>query len=292
MFECENCGCQLPSASAETDSTAVFPPAAGGRDDADAETSRTGVSTLLPAEHVGSSNYRSVDRDVRQLERKIQRFEAVSDVLNHDLRSPLAVAIGRLEMARSDGDQTPGEDNEHLEAVVHAHARMERLLEDLQTLADDGLVVDDTKSVALANFTRQCWKAVETDDATLVVESSEVLQADSSRLAQLLENLFRNSIDHAGSDVTVSVGVLDDGNGFFVEDDGPGIPPADRDRIFEEGFTTSERGTGLGLCIVTDIVENHGWALGVTASSTGGARFEISGVEWAAKSASVGSRRR
>lgn len=75
--------------------------------------------------------------------------------------------------------------------------------------------------------------------------------------------------------MTVTVGVLQDETGFFVADDGPGIPQEHRDRIFEHGFTTARDGTGFGLAIVSEIVEAHGWESAVTHSETGGARFEF-----------------
>jgi len=81
------------------------------------------------------------------------------------------------------------------------------------------------------------------------------------------------------SDVMVTVGVLTDG--FYVEDDGPGIPPDRRDRVFDSGYTSAEDGTGLGLNIVERIVEAHGWEIAVTEGHDGGARFEITGVEFA-----------
>ena len=75
--------------------------------------------------------------------------------------------------------------------------------------------------------------------------------------------------------VTVTVGPLADDGGFYVEDDGPGIPEEIRDGIFESGYTTSERGTGFGLAIVEDIAEAHGWTVSVQDGRTGGARFEV-----------------
>jgi signal transduction histidine kinase len=94
----------------------------------------------------------------------------------------------------------------------------------------------------------------------------------------LLENLFRNALDHGGKDVTVTVGILE--RGFYVEDDGSGIsadPPTD---IFESGYSTTSEGTGFGLAIVADIVEAHGWEIHVTSGESGGARFEVRGVDF------------
>jgi signal transduction histidine kinase len=77
--------------------------------------------------------------------------------------------------------------------------------------------------------------------------------------------------------VTIRVGALDDG--FYVEDDGSGIPEDKREAVFESGFTTNRDGTGFGLAIVTEIVEAHGWRISVTDRETGGARFEVTNVE-------------
>ncbi|WP_309221729.1 HAMP domain-containing sensor histidine kinase [Halorussus sp. MSC15.2] len=77
--------------------------------------------------------------------------------------------------------------------------------------------------------------------------------------------------------MTVRVGSLD--GGFYVEDDGPGIPEDERGRVFERGYTTTADGTGVGLAVVGDIAERHGWEVRTTESEDGGARFEIRGVE-------------
>jgi signal transduction histidine kinase len=93
----------------------------------------------------------------------------------------------------------------------------------------------------------------------------------------LLENLLGNALRHGGADVTVAVGSLDDG--FYVADDGPGIPEADRDAVFDSGYSTAAEGTGVGLAIVQQVVDAHDWSISVTESETGGTRFEITGVE-------------
>ena len=79
--------------------------------------------------------------------------------------------------------------------------------------------------------------------------------------------------------MTLQVGRLEDEHGFYVEDDGPGIPPEERDRIFETGYTTSLEGTVPGLAIVQRIITAHDWTIVATESEGGGARFEITDVE-------------
>ena len=84
-----------------------------------------------------------------------------------------------------------------------------------------------------------------------------------------------NGLEHDSETVTIEVGALEDGTGFYVADDGPGIPPGMETAILEQGYSTKHDGTGLGLSIVQTIVDAHGWTLRVGESESGGARFEI-----------------
>jgi signal transduction histidine kinase/PAS domain-containing protein len=208
----------------------------------------------------------------RDLKRQNERLEEFTSVVSHDLRNPLNVAIGRLDVVREECE------SEHLDVVARAHNRMEALIDDLLTLARQGEAVSETELVDLATLADGCWENVATADATLVTDIDRRIRADRSRLQQLLENLMLNAIDHGGEDVTVTVGALADG--FSVEDDGPGIPADDRAQVFEMGYSTAEDGTGFGLSIVEEVADAHGWDVHVTDGATGGARFEITGVSF------------
>jgi signal transduction histidine kinase len=181
--------------------------------------------------------------------------------------------VGRVELARETGEL------DHLDAVERAHERMNALIDDLLTLAREGDRVSDVEAVDIRDIARGCWANVSTVDATLNVRTERSISADRSRLQQLLENLMRNALDHAGDDVTVTVGDID--GGFYVEDDGPGVPPDIRESVFDAGYSTDPSGTGFGLSIVEQIVSGHGWDITVTDGTDGGARFEITGVEFA-----------
>ena len=150
---------------------------------------------------------------------------------------------------------------------------METLIDSLLGLARAGTSIDDPGDVDVGSVARAAWDTVATTGATLRVETDRRVRADRSRLQQLFENLLRNAVEHGREDVTVTVGALEDG--FYVADDGDGVPPGDRERIFESGYTTKEDGTGFGLAIVTEIVEAHGWTVDVTGAEGGGARFEF-----------------
>jgi signal transduction histidine kinase len=124
------------------------------------------------------------------------------------------------------------------------------------------------------------------------IASTRTIPADESRLRQLLENLIRNAVEHSSTsppasredavehgseDVTITVGALEDG--FYVADDGVGIPESEREKVFESGYTTAEEGTGIGLGLVAEIADAHGWEVRLTESESGGARFEFTGVD-------------
>jgi len=211
----------------------------------------------------------------KELERETERLEKFTGIVSHDLRNPLTVAEGQLELAREECD------SEHLDAVANAHDRMNALIEDLLMLAREGGRVRDTTAVDLAELSENCWRNVETANATVRTSVDRTIKADRSRLAQLLENLIRNAVEHGGDDVRVTVGTLADGEGFYVEDDGPGIPEDERDNVFDAGYSTTSDGTGFGLSIVKQVADAHGWTIRVSEGSNGGARFEIIGIEFA-----------
>lgn len=206
----------------------------------------------------------------RELRQQNERLDEFSSVVSHDLRNPLNVAEGRLELARDECD------SEHLDDVERAHDRMARLIDDLLALAREGQTAIETESVDLGRAVETCWQTVDTAEATLVADAGRPIKADRSRLQQLLENLVRNAVEHGGATVRIGVGELDDG--FYVEDDGPGIPPEERGEVLEMGYSTTEGGTGFGLSIVERIVDSHGWDVAVTEGNEGGARIEITGV--------------
>jgi len=205
-----------------------------------------------------------------ELKRRTEELENFASVVSHDLRNPLNLAAGHLDLLADECDSP------HIETVRHAHSEMQDLIEDILMLAKQGKAIDETEPVSVRDCVSQCWETTATADATLDVESTETVEADRSRLQQLFGNLIRNAVEHGGESVSVTVGDLADG--FYLADDGPGIPETERGNVFESGYTSAESGTGLGLSIVRDIAEAHGWSIDVTESDAGGARFEITDV--------------
>ncbi|MFC4543664.1 histidine kinase N-terminal 7TM domain-containing protein [Halosolutus amylolyticus] len=303
----------------------------------------------------------------RELEAKTERLEQFASLVSHDLRNPVAVARGYVELAIETDDVS------HLEDSIEALNRIDETIEVLLTIAREGTAAEDLEPIALESAVRAAWETSDTGNASLSIDlEAERVLADRPLLTEILENLFRNSVDHgstssrpkaddsvdhgstssqrgsradnsvdhgstssrpkaddsvdhgstssqrasradnsvdhgstsprsqahedsvdhessnepiddAGTDanrgrgITVRVGSLADG--FYVEDDGPGIPPDRREEVFDYGFTTDSDGTGFGLAIVDSLAASHGWEVSVTDGSRGGARFEFRGVE-------------
>lgn len=229
-------------------------------------------------------NEEELRRKNMELERQNEQLDEFAAVVSHDLRNPLNVVEGYLPMAR-DGDP------EAFEAIDESVDRMKEIVDDVLMLARQGQSVTETMQVDLDEIAHSAWSTVDTGDAELVVRTGAGVEADRARLLHVFENLFRNSVEHGSTDkrtesddsvedggnVRIEMGPLE--NGFYVEDDGPGIPEGERTKVLGHGYTTTDGGTGFGLSIVRSIVEAHGWEITVDESSEGGARFEITGVE-------------
>lgn len=207
----------------------------------------------------------------KELHEANERLEKFARTLKHELRNPLTVLNGYLGIARESCDL------EALETCQRAVDQMESLLEGTLLILEEDNHDIGRVPIDLGAISEVCWERVSESTDQLEVETSQQIYADEDRLTQLLGNLFRNAVEHSCSPVTVKVGELDDG--FYVEDNGSGIPEEERDIVFEEGYSTNSAKSGLGLPVVKAVVDAHGWTIRLTEGEMGGARFEITGVK-------------
>lgn len=202
-----------------------------------------------------------------------ERLERFASIVSHDLRNPLSVADGYLEMEREQSD------SENLETVARALDRMGELIDEMLMLAREGQEVTEASPVFVETVARSSWNNINQKNATLEINTNIQIQADRIRLGQVFENLLRNAIEHGGESVTIAIGRLDSETGYYIENDGDPIPDDKKEQIFETGYTTNTQGTGFGLAIIKRIVNAHGWSIRATDAQGEGARFEITGVE-------------
>ncbi|WP_254534835.1 sensor histidine kinase [Halomarina litorea] len=204
------------------------------------------------------------------LQEQNERLDQFASMISHDLRNPLSIATGHLELYQETGDSA------HLTEVEKALTRLDELTQDLLTLVQPNEMADSLEDVSLSAVAHDAWEMIETRDASLTA-SDYYVKADRGQLQALFENLFQNAIGHGGDEVTIRVGAREDG--FYIEDTGTGIPEEKRETVFEHGFSTGYGGNGVGLTIVSRIANHHGWSIELTEEESGGARFEFTGVE-------------
>jgi signal transduction histidine kinase len=220
----------------------------------------------------------------QELQRKNELLDEFASVVSHDVATPLGVIENKAQLIELTGD------TDHVDDIHAASEQVRELIDRLRALAAAGSDIGDTEPVDLATVARDAWVTVPSHDATLSIDAEIAVEADRNRLRQALENLFENAVEHGSTSplapgdsgqpqsddapaVSTTVGTFEEG--FYVADDGPGIPAPDREAIFEQGYSTDSEGTGIGLSIVRRIVEAHGWRIEVTDSDAGGARFEF-----------------
>ena len=208
---------------------------------------------------------------------------------SHELRTPLTVLRGQLEVLAAQEDPN-GEEVRRVERLLQAEiARISRLVDDLLLLAKtEQTEFLRIEPIDLPSYVRELWDgmsliAVRRFELGAVPQGT--LRADPDRLAQALRNLLSNAIEHTAAEhglVRLRVErVAPDRIRFTVEDDGPGIPADQRERVFDRFHRTdtardrASGGTGLGLAIVRAIAEAHGGRVAAGESPEGGARIEF-----------------
>jgi two-component system OmpR family sensor kinase len=208
---------------------------------------------------------------------------------SHELRTPLTIIRGQIEVLAAQPDPSR-EEVRRVERLVQGEiGRISRLIDDLLLLAkSEHRQFLRIEQLDLVSYIGELWAGVTLlapRDFQLGPLPDGVLAADPDRLAQALHNLLANAIAHTAEvSGLVRLRAEHDGHGqlsFFVEDDGPGIPPSDRERVFDRfnrvdaARDRASGGTGLGLAIVRAIVQAHGGVVRAEASAAGGASIRL-----------------
>jgi signal transduction histidine kinase len=228
---------------------------------------------------------RTMNRMLERLQRAHERQRRLVADASHELRSPVASIRQHAEVALAHPDRTT---TAELAATVLAEdLRVQRLVEDLLLLAraDDHALSLRRRQVDLDDLVFEAARRLR--DATgLRVDVGAVsagrVDGDADALRRVLRNLGDNAARHAGGRVGFALAERDGAVVLAVDDDGPGIPAADRERVLkrfvrlDDARARDAGGSGLGLAIVAELVAAHGGAVRVAGSPLGGARVEVS----------------
>ncbi len=218
-------------------------------------------------------------------ERRLRRF--IADA-SHELRTPLTSIRGYSEMLRRGASESPSDAELARRRIEEESVRMSTLVDDMLLIArlDQGRPID-SRPVDLQVIARDAAadaRAVAPQrQITLDAPERVLVAGDDTRLRQVVGNLVRNALVHTPSTTAVEIAVTTQ-NGtaqLSVADHGPGLPAADRDRIFEPFYradasrSRDSGGAGLGLSIVSAVVAAHGGKIEVRETEGGGATFDV-----------------
>ncbi|WP_439025430.1 PAS domain-containing protein [Haloarchaeobius sp. DT45] len=257
-----------------------------------------------------------VERE-RELERQNERLDEFAGVITHDLRNPLSIAWLHLEFLREEYEDdhldAVADSLDRMQAIIDDTLTLARQGKTVgettpvpitslvgqcwRMVETDGAKLDLRDEFSLCGdrdrvqnvFENLFRNSVEHGAPRASGEAGDSVEHGStSNRTQSGDSVEQSStgnrtqsgdsVKHGDDGVTIGIGRLGD-CGFYVEDDGPGIPVDQREAVFEPGHSTAENGTGFGLAIVNRVADAHGWDLTVTTGSEGGARFEFTGVD-------------
>lgn len=213
----------------------------------------------------------SNERVQNRLSSQRDNLEEFTALVRHDLKNPLTVAMGHIDMLREDIGE-----NTHLNKIEKSTNRIDELLDDFSFLSKTvgELDSDDLEPIDVYNTARQVWAdSVPEGEGELIVADTQERQliCNNGLFRQIIQNLFRNAVEH--NEGNIEVKITRTAEGVIIEDNGTGIPE-DAGDVFEKGITTSENNTGYGLYITKKIIEVHGWSVSLESDDSG-AKFII-----------------
>jgi signal transduction histidine kinase len=240
------------------------------------------VSGAGPLDEVGRLA-EAFDRMLGRLQESFLSQRRFLSDASHELRTPMTVVRGQLELLAMDIESVPG--RRSMSIAIEELDRMGRIVEDLLLLArlDEGMpLARETVEVELVVGEALLRGMLTGGDVSVDVPPALTVQADPERLLQVLTNLVTNAVRHAaGSPITVSARREAQSVRIDVADRGPGIPPADLPHVFERLYRGSKArsespgGAGLGLAIAKSLVEAMGGRISVASKLRAGTTFSV-----------------
>lgn len=219
---------------------------------------------------------------VDTLQQRLERDARLAADVSHELRSPLTTLVASVDVLNTRRQELPSRSQRALDLVTEELGRFQRLLHNLLELARaDAELSATAEEIPVPAFVQHVLAATGRPPDLLTVKGNAYVRGDQSRLERVLTNLFDNADHHGGGVTEVTVAPDTDRVVVYVDDAGPGVDEADRQRIFERFATgvarQSSSGTGLGLALAAEMVYAHGGTIWCASPPSGqGARFAVS----------------
>jgi len=228
-----------------------------------------------------------LERTVERLQRSNEQLQQFAYVASHDLQEPLRMVSSYVDLLASEYEgELDDEADEYIEFAVDGAQRMQAMIDDLleySRIHTQGQEFEETDAEAVLERVLQDLELlIEERGATVTHDDLPTVVADENQLGQIFQNLVSNAIEHASDDGPASVHVSaeerPDAVVFAVDDDGPGVPPDQRERLFEifEQSSRDDEGTGIGLAICQRIVNRHEGDIWIESTDGEGTTFYVS----------------
>ncbi|MEV0293497.1 HAMP domain-containing sensor histidine kinase [Nocardia sp. NPDC050710] len=219
---------------------------------------------------------------VDSLQERIERERRLVADIGHELRTPLTTLTTSVEVLARHREQLPERPRRALELVSEELEHLRRLLDDLLALAraEAGIHRSEPEPLSLRDLLTNTLAGRRYAPELLTTRADTTIQGRKLELERAISNLLDNADRHGGGVAEVIIDQDGDHAVILVDDEGPGVPRADRTRIFERFVTAhaSRRtgtGTGIGLALVAETVTSHRGVVACTDRPSGGARFVI-----------------
>ena len=234
------------------------------------------VGATEVGEGIVCTDVTEIEQQRRRLERKDEQLEGFAAAITHELRNSVGTVSGHAELlARTASESESPEVRARAETIVDEAADMERIVEELQTLARYSQTISETTVTDIGKAARSAKRQADADALGLGVERSVELRANQERLHELLRNMFVFAVQNGASNVTVR-GRHD---GFTVEGDGLPLAEFDEADVFAYGNAVPDSDTAMTLPNVKTLATSHGWEVTIDSEYTEGGRIRISGVD-------------
>lgn len=205
-------------------------------------------------------------KDITEIVQKNNELEQFTSILKHDLTNHLMIIQEYAKL-------TETEDTDKIEKVINSAGRAQEIIDDMDTVFRNKESDPDLTKIDFKFVCENVWQNIETENESLIVKNTREFDGDMGMTKVLLENIFKNSVEHGGEDVTIEAKITE--NMMCISDDGVGIPDEKVDKIFQHGFSSKSNGTGLGMSIISVMCNSQGWDVQIDRDYDNGTKVDI-----------------